>query len=874
MNKTKKVFALLLAVVFVFSSFAQAFAYQPPSDVVGSDIEDIATVLGGLNVMVGDGDTGNFEGENAIKRSEFAKVAVAAIGLTDLANNSSWATHFPDVVNNHWANGFINVATTQKMVFGDSEGTFRPDDKISVAEALAIVVRMLGYEPSAQSKGGWPVGYSVVANELGLTKGISFTNSSEVKRSEVAKLVYNALEVNLMEQVNFGSEGDRFEVVDKTILKDKLEVEKKYGTVTGNYFTKLTDKSSLKKDEVQIDETIYKTNDLDAGELLGQKVVYYVNIPKGSEQNRVIVVLPDRNAMSTKEINAEDIKDVTGNVINYWEDKNNDDETREAKLADDFNFIYNMQAAEYEEDLMDIKYGHVFLIDADNDNYYDTVMAYSYENYLVDEVYESTGKIFDKNSKPVLNLNPKDDTIKYAMFKDGKEFELKNVQEWNVLSVAKSQDGKNYHILVSDKYVTGKVTEIYENIVHIDDKEYKVAEDYEGTIQLNDEGTFYLAANGKIAGFDGRIKQAANYGYLIDIVKSTPIARNADAEIFTTDGENKVIKTANKIRLNDEYALTPAQLIEKLSNHGSVTSQLISYEVNEEGQITTIFTALDNTANQNQNEKNFSKDVSASDLVYKSASGKLGKFIVNDNTIVFEIGDDPDNYAIRDKSMFKNDSSYDVDIFDLAEDLSAKVIVVKGSDSQINSEQSIAIVDTITETKNSDNQLVDKLYMYQDGKRISLLTAEKGILVKGTADEEEEEDEDEGLGARAVKALEQGDVILYNKNAKGEIDKITVLFDKDTKDTEAITNVDKDLTLVYGKIDRKFSGSINVTVNDALAGNYNTSGITIYSYDSSKADGQVSIADESDLNKYDESNPKRVLIRIYQDEVKEMVIIK
>ena len=226
---------------------------------------------------------------------------------------------------------------------------------------------------------------------------------------------------------------------------------KRNTVLTGNYFTKLTDKSSLKKDEVQIDETIYKTNDLDAGELLGQKVVYYVNIPKGSEQNRVIVVLPDRNAMSTKEINAEDIKDVTGNVINYWEDKNNDDETREAKLADDFNFIYNMQAAEYEEDLMDIKYGHVFLIDADNDNYYDTVMAYSYENYLVDEVYESTGKIFDKNSKPVLNLNPKDDTIKYAMFKDGKEFELKNVQEWNVLSVAKSQDGKNYHILVSDK---------------------------------------------------------------------------------------------------------------------------------------------------------------------------------------------------------------------------------------------------------------------------------------------------------------------------------------------------------------------------------------------------------------------------------------
>lgn len=870
MNKTKKVFALLLAVVFVFSSFAQAFAYQPPSDVIGSDIEDIATVLGGLNVMVGDGDTGNFEGDNAIKRSEFAKVAVAAIGLTDLANNSSWATHFPDVVSNHWANGFINVATTQKMVFGDSEGTFRPDDKISVSEALAIVVRMLGYEPSAQSKGGWPIGYSIVANELGLTKGVSFSNSSEVKRSEVAKLVYNALEVNLMEQVNFGGNNE-YQVVDKTILKDKLEVEKKYGTVTGNYFTKLDDKAGLKKDEVQIDDTIYKTDDLDAGQMLGQKVIYYTNIPEGSEPNRVIVVLPDRNAMTTQEINAEDIQDVSGNVINYWVDRANDDETREARLAEDFNFIYNMQATEYEEDLMDIEYGGVFLIDVDNDSYFDTVMAYSYENYLVDEVYENTGRIFDKNSKPVLNLDPKDDTIKYTMLKDGQEFELGNLQEWNVLSVAKSKDNKNYHILVSDKYVSGTVTETYNDTVHIDDQEYKVAADYEGTIKLNDEGTFYLDANGKIAGFDGQVKKAANYGYLIDMVRSTPISKSADTEIFTTEGETQVIKTADKVRLNDEYALNATQLIEKLSSDSKIVSQLISYETDEEGRIVTIFTALDNTANQNHNEKNFSKDVSASNLVYKSASSKLGKFIVNDDTIVFEIGDDPDNYAIRDKSIFKNDSTYNVDIFDLAEDLSASIIVVKGSDSQINSEQNIAIVDYITETKNANNELVDKLYVYQDGKQISLLTSKKGILVKGSADDEEEEDD---LGSRAVKALEQGDVILYNTNAKGEIDKITVLFDKDTKDTEAITNVDKDLTLVYGKIDRKFSGSINVTVNDVLAGNYNTSGITIYSYDSTKADGQVSVADESDLTKYDESNPKRVLVRIYKDEVKEMVIIK
>ena len=93
----------------------------------------------------------------------FAKVAVEAMGLGSVAQSSNKPTKYPDVVENHWANGYINVATQQGVVIGDDEENFRPDDSISYAEAMTILVRIIGHEPAAESKGGFPTGYIAVS---------------------------------------------------------------------------------------------------------------------------------------------------------------------------------------------------------------------------------------------------------------------------------------------------------------------------------------------------------------------------------------------------------------------------------------------------------------------------------------------------------------------------------------------------------------------------------------------------------------------------------------------------------------------------------------------------------------------------------------
>ena len=186
-----------------------------PSDVEGTKYEEAADVLGALEIMVGDAQTGNFRPDDAIIRSEVTKVGVAVMGLLDVAQNSNYATKYPDVVSNHWANGFINVATDQGLVEGDDVGTFRPDQQIKYSEAVAILVRALGYAPQAEAKGGYPSGYLVTASNIGLTKGVSATADQLISRGAVAQMAFNALTINLMEQTGFGSDIN-YEVVDKT----------------------------------------------------------------------------------------------------------------------------------------------------------------------------------------------------------------------------------------------------------------------------------------------------------------------------------------------------------------------------------------------------------------------------------------------------------------------------------------------------------------------------------------------------------------------------------------------------------------------------------------------------------------------------------
>ncbi|MGB4437978.1 MAG: S-layer homology domain-containing protein, partial [Sedimentibacter sp.] len=144
----KKVLSLVLAMAMILSSFSFAFAL--PSDVEGTDYANAVARLEALDIIVGYED-GTFKPDNSITRAEFAAIAIRALGMEDIAIGSVANTKFADVRGTHWASGYVNLATAQGIIVGYPDGTFNPEAQVTYSEAIAMIVRLLGYEPALNS---------------------------------------------------------------------------------------------------------------------------------------------------------------------------------------------------------------------------------------------------------------------------------------------------------------------------------------------------------------------------------------------------------------------------------------------------------------------------------------------------------------------------------------------------------------------------------------------------------------------------------------------------------------------------------------------------------------------------------------------------
>ena len=199
----KKSLALVLALVMVLSSFSFVSAADY-SDVAGTMYEEPVARLSKLEVLKGYPD-GSFKPEGSITRAEFAAVAVRARGLAGVAEAAAGLpSGFVDVPATHWAAGYVGTAGSMGIVNGIGNGMFAPNSLVKYEEAVTMLVRALGYEYDAQTKGGYPFGYLIVAEEIGLLDGARGTQGTFASRGLVAKLTDNALEIPMMIQIGTG----------------------------------------------------------------------------------------------------------------------------------------------------------------------------------------------------------------------------------------------------------------------------------------------------------------------------------------------------------------------------------------------------------------------------------------------------------------------------------------------------------------------------------------------------------------------------------------------------------------------------------------------------------------------------------------------
>ncbi|EST55341.1 Middle cell wall protein [Brevibacillus panacihumi W25] len=211
------VLASALALTVAPMAFAEEATQAPAMD---ANMEKTVKRLEALGLVAGYGN-GDYGVDKTITRAEFATLIVRARGLEQGAKLAQFQSTFTDVRTTDWFSGFVNVASGQDIVKGFPDKSFKPQNQVTYAEAVTMIVRALGYEPAVRGD-FWPNNFIAKASELNIAKNIAAPNNAAT-RGEVFKMLDNALRVKLLDQIEFGTD-IRFEYSKETLLTKYLKV--------------------------------------------------------------------------------------------------------------------------------------------------------------------------------------------------------------------------------------------------------------------------------------------------------------------------------------------------------------------------------------------------------------------------------------------------------------------------------------------------------------------------------------------------------------------------------------------------------------------------------------------------------------------------
>lgn len=165
----------------------------PVSAAGGGELDrDVLPTLKALEIMVGDA-AGNLNLSAPVSRSEFAKLLVASsLHKDDLGGQGAGWSLFTDVKSTHWASEYIKLCLDEGWMIGYTDGSFRPDNTVTLEEACTAALRLLGID-SASLSGSFPAAQLSRAKAVGLRDGMDAVQGQALTRQDCAQLFYNLL---------------------------------------------------------------------------------------------------------------------------------------------------------------------------------------------------------------------------------------------------------------------------------------------------------------------------------------------------------------------------------------------------------------------------------------------------------------------------------------------------------------------------------------------------------------------------------------------------------------------------------------------------------------------------------------------------------
>ena len=138
-----------------------------------------------------------------VTRAQFAQMLVAASPYKDAAEGYG-ASLFKDLKGDHQSSGSVRIAIEQGWMSGYIDGTFRPDQAITLEEGCSALLKVLGYDPSTL-KGAFPAAQLAKASSIGLLDDVSAQRGSKLTWQDCVDLFYNLLTAKTSAGVVYGT---------------------------------------------------------------------------------------------------------------------------------------------------------------------------------------------------------------------------------------------------------------------------------------------------------------------------------------------------------------------------------------------------------------------------------------------------------------------------------------------------------------------------------------------------------------------------------------------------------------------------------------------------------------------------------------------
>lgn len=175
--------AVVQVVLLLATILTPVAAATEPSPMTGAQLIDLLRTYG---VVKGD-ERGNLNLDNPITRAEMITILVRALGGEEDAPLFKGYGIYEDA-KGHWAEGYIAYATNKRLIRGDGNGLVRPNDQVSYAEALTMLVRLVNQEPAT---GDWPYNVLLAAADLKLLpEGV---NATTIRQPAIRRAIFQSL---------------------------------------------------------------------------------------------------------------------------------------------------------------------------------------------------------------------------------------------------------------------------------------------------------------------------------------------------------------------------------------------------------------------------------------------------------------------------------------------------------------------------------------------------------------------------------------------------------------------------------------------------------------------------------------------------------